>query len=133
MNEIEHCPYCRRRLEEDAGVAGCHCGRLRPHSAIEPGDGETLLAVVRKYGILLPHGRAKDWRAATGTGEVPAFGFRVTLLATDGTVAWFVRYDGSLWHGQLAAFRRDRAVRDASTGVPRKSKAKAKQDLLDLI
>lgn len=68
-----------------------------------------LIQTLAEYKFVLP-GNAIEWRAKRTRGSIPSLNFNsVTMLATDGVVAYFVLGDDvTLFYGHLAAFEEDK-------------------------
>lgn len=115
---------------------------LRPPAKIEWSDaGSTLLmAAMQKYGFVIPAKRQADWRAKDEKGTLPSLGINsVTLVATDGIVAYFLLGDDkTLFFGHLSAFvenKKESAAlraegREKKPRVPKKSSVDAAMALL---
>jgi hypothetical protein len=134
-----NCPKCNSQLN------GRHCltcghsepearqdgtNRLvRPHKKPEPGAGDSLMRMLEKFSLTLP-ANAIEWRVKNLVGRLPQFNKSVTLLLTDGIVAWFLLDDQTPFFGHLAAFEERRASREKDmTPSIRKPKSKRQQIL----
>lgn len=88
-----------------------------------------LIATLEQYRFVLP-ANAIEWRARRTKGSSPSLNLSsVTLLATDGIVAYFVLGDDeTLFYGHLAAFEEDKAERPRA--VKKERKLSPRQQLL---
>lgn len=88
-----------------------------------------LIATLERYRFVLP-ANAIEWRAKRDRGTIPSLNLSsVTLLATDGIVAYFVLGDDeTLFFGHLAAFEKDEAERPVA--VKKERKLSPRQQLL---
>lgn len=74
-----------------------------------PQNDDNLISVVSRYRLTLPSVRqgydVLPWRfGGNRKGRLPSFDMEVTLLCTNGVVAWFLREDGSTFWGHLGNF-----------------------------
>lgn len=113
---------------------------------------QALEALKARWGLTLPEQSGVRWRVCKeSTGEVPGISFALTILCTDGCVAWFRTADDGLFHGHIQHFSgevkpmysvtRDKAVPDVRQArsarqarSPRKPSTKSlAKNLLDLL